>query len=265
MNLAKLSAIPARIIFLLVAVAAVQYYGDVNKEGDLLLPPTIIPAKAVRLSDLGLDSAAASAMWVYTIQQVTEHADKLPELIENVTEIDPKFSYPYAFAALTVPAFSYPRFPEKAVEIAQRGIRDADSDWRIPYYLATTYHIFFKDREKAAYYFDIASDTPGAPDKIKLISGLYGTAPNIREQTRQIWLTIYETSNDETVKERAKNYLIQLDILDALDKAISLYVQKFHKYPVTVEDLVSGRIIKEVPISPFNSKYYIENGRIFVR
>lgn len=265
MTLAKPFVNTAIIILLFEAIAISQYYSDVQKKELPLVPPTIIPEQAIKLVDLGLHSAAASAMWIYTIQNVTEHADKLPQLIENVTTIDPKFSYPYAFAALTIPSFLFPGFPDKAVEIAKKGILEADQDWRIPYYLATTYHIFFKDREEAALYFDIAARTPGAPDKIKTIAHFYGTAPSVREQTKQIWLSIYEESRDESVKETAKNYLVQIELLDSLDKAVLLYKQRYHKNPITIEDLVIGKIIKEVPVSPLGLEFYLKSGMVYVR
>lgn len=250
---------------LLLIIAYTQYYSDLRKNVRPIIPPIIIPDEVIKMGDLGLHSAAASAMWVYTIQHATENADKLPDLIESVNAIDPKFSYPYAFAALTLPAFLIPGFPEKAIEIAEKGIREADTDWRIPYYLATTYHIFLKNREKAAFYFDLAANTRGAPDKIKNLASFYGTAPNIREQTRQIWLSIYEESKDETIKDKAKNHLIHIELLDALDKAIFIYRQNYGKYPTDIEDLVRGRIIKEVPISPLGSKFIIRDGATHAR
>lgn len=250
---------------LLIAISGSQYYSDAKNKERPLIPPTIIPDQAMKMADLGLHAAAASAMWVYAIQQVTGNPDKLPQLIASVNAIDPKFSYPYAFAALVLPSFPIPGFRDKTVEIAERGIREADPDWRIPYYLATTYHIFFKNREKAAYYFDLAARTPGAPDKIKSISHFYGTASDIREQTKQIWLSIYESTGDELVREQAYNYLVQIELLNTLDKAVLLYRQKYKKYPDKIEDLVSGKIIKEVPVSPLETKFYIENGKVFVR
>ena len=205
-----------------------------------------------------MHSATASLMWVYTIQHATENADKLTDLIDNVTAIDSKFSYPYAFAALVLPDIAHS--PDKAVEIAMRGIENADPDWRIPYYLATTYHIFFQDREKAAFYFDLAARTPGANSKIQTIALSYGTAPTFREQTKLVWISIYDSSNDEIVKDRAQKYIAQIDILDFLDKAVRLYIEKYHKYPEKVDDLVIGKIIKEVPKSPLGLQFILRYG-----
>ena len=166
------------IVVLIAAIIFFQYLYDIQKNERLIVPLTIIPAQAIKILDLGMHSATASLMWIYTIQHATENADKLTDLIDNVTAIDSKFSYPYAFAALVLPDIAHS--PDKAVEIAMRGIENADPDWRIPYYLATTYHIFFQDREKAAFYFDLAARTPGANSKIQTIALSYGTAPTFR-------------------------------------------------------------------------------------
>lgn len=247
----------------LCGVVLFQYYYDLQKKERPLLPPTIIPAGALKIIDLGLHSVAASAMWVYTIQQASDHPDKLPELIENVTEIDPRFSYPYAFAALVLPDIS--NSPKKAVELAKKGIELADPDWRVPYYLGTTYHIFFHDRKNAAFYFNLAASTPGATERLKFIASSYGTAPTLREQTRQIWISIYENSNDEIVKERAYNNIVHLEILNELDKALGIYVRRYLRLPEKIEDFVTSGIVKEVPKSPLGLRFYFESGRVVAR
>jgi len=241
---------------LLGAIVGSQYYYDLQKKERSLSPLTIIPAQAVKIADLGLHSAAASALWVYTIQQVAEHPNKIAELIENVNEIDPKFSYPYAFAVLVLPDIS--GSPGQAIEIALVGIKNADPDWRLPYYLATVYHVFSKDREKAAFYFDLAARIPGAPSVVRSMPVRYGKYGTVREQTKQIWMSIYENSDDEFIKERMLGYLEQLNILELLEKAVVLYVQKYGSYPKKISDLVTGKILKEAPKSPIGLEFYLD-------
>ncbi len=239
---------------LLVAIITFQYYFDLEKIDRPLIPPTVIPAQAIKLGDLGLHSAVSAAMWIYTIQQLGTYGNKLPELIKNINDVDPKFSYPYAFSALVLPSFG---FTKQGIEIAKHGIDKADPDWRIPYYLATTYHIFLKDRKNAALYFSIAANTPGAPENIKSIAARYGTTTDALEQTKQIWISLYKTSNDEFVIERAKNYITHIEIIEALDKAISLYKQRYGHQPKTIDDLVTGKILKAIPQSPLGVKFKI--------
>ena len=250
-------------IALLVVIVTTQYYFDIQKKTRPVMPLNTIPVEIIKMVDLGLHSAAASLMWIYTIQQVTDYPEELPKLIRTINKLDPRFSYPYAFGALILPAFG---MNSQAVELAKQGISDADPDWRIPYYLATTYHIFLKDRKNAALYFDMAAKTSDAPENIKIIASRYGTSKNVREQTKTIWESIYENSNDELVKENAKAHLIHIETVELLEKAVSIYKQKLGKYPENISDLVSVKILKAIPPSPFGLEFYLDaGGRVLVK
>ena len=247
----------------LITIAVTQYYFDIQKKSRPLIPPNTIPAEIIKMVDLGLHSAASSLMWIYTIQQVTDYPEELPNLIQNVNKLDPRFSYPYAFGALILPAFG---MNNEAIELAKQGIENADPDWRIPYYLATTYHIFLKDRKNAALYFDMAAKTLNAPENIKVVASRYGTSKSSREQTKTIWESIYENSNDELVKESARAHLIQIEILELLEKAVSIYKQKLGRYPENINDLVSAKILKAIPPSPFGLEFYLgKDGAVLIK
>lgn len=253
----------AFIILLLAFAAGFQYFFDLRKKERPLAPLTVIPAQAIKLGSLGLDSAAASFMWIYTIQQFTDYPYDLPRLIKTVNALDPKFSYPYAFAAFILPAF---KATDQAVEIAKEGIDKADPDWQIPYYLAATYHSHLKDRKNAALYFDLAANTPGAFEGARVVASRYGTRTNVRDQTKEIWESIYETSRDELVKESAKNHLVHIGLVEALEKAVSLYRQKYGTYPKDINNLVAKKIIKQIPASPFEVEFGLgEKGAVLTR
>ncbi|MDP3792122.1 MAG: hypothetical protein Q8Q89_00090 [bacterium] len=243
-------------ILLLAGVVCSQYYFDLEKRSRPSIPPTTIPAQAIKISNLGLHSVSSAIIWLYAIQQLLDHPNKVPELIKITNELDPKFSYPYAFAALVLPAFN---FTDQAIEIAKKGVADARSDWRIPYYLATTYHIFLQDRKNAALYFSIAADTPDVPENIKFLAASYGTSQYL-EQTKQIWLSIFETSDDEFVIEKAKNHIIHIEVLEFLEKAVSLYRQKYGIYPSNMSELINKKVIKETPHSPLGVSFEIGKG-----
>lgn len=248
-------------ILLLMGVVYSQYYFDLEKKGRSSIPETTIPAQVIKISNLGLNSVSSAIIWIYTIQQLFDHPNQVPKLIKITNELDPKFSYPYAFAALVLPAFN---FTDQATEIAKKGIANAEPDWRIPYYLATTYHIFLKDRENAALYFSIAASTTGVPENIKFIAARYGTSQYL-EQTKQIWLSIFETSDDGFVVEKARNHVIHLEMLEILEKKVSLYKQKYGLHPSNIAELINKKIIKEVPQSPLGVNFEIgKDGKIII-
>jgi|SRR3989344_4661207 len=257
------------IIFLIFisAVATSQYFLDFVRPKYSEVPPMLLPAQAIKLSDLGLHAAASGLIWVQAIQNMfapgTKNQLMLPSYLNVVNNLDPRFSYPYAFGALVLPDL---KFVDEAIKIGERGIRDADSDWRIPYYLATTYHIFKHDRVNALKYFDIAARTINAPDSVKKIALNYGSAPDIRQQTKQIWISIYETSEDEIIRERAKLYILHYEYIELLEKAASIYKQKLGSYPDNLGKLVTSRILKEIPEDPFGFDYTIDSkGRVNIK
>jgi len=158
------------------------------------------------------------------------------------------------------------KFIDEAIEIGERGLREADSDWRIPYYLATTYHIYKHDRTNAIKYFDIAIRTANVPDSVKRIALNYGAVSDIRQQTKQIWISIYETSGDEIVRERARLYILHYEYIELLERASNIYKQKTGDYPDSLDKLVSGRILKEIPKDPFGFEYMIDSrGRVSIK
>ncbi|MBI3627615.1 MAG: hypothetical protein HY220_02625 [Candidatus Sungbacteria bacterium] len=257
-------ALPIKIFIPLALWALIitsQYQWDRLRGKTDPLPFLVPPPRTVRAIDLGLHNAAANLLWLNTIQEFSDirwkHYEKIfVSNINTINELDPKFSYPYAFAAIIIPAID-PAKTNIAIEIGKRGVLNSPADWRIPYYVALDYHTLGK-RADAARYFDIASRVPGAPEAVKTIAANYGAAKNIRVQTEQIWTSIYETSNDEVLRERAKLYIEHFQILDILDKAVAQYKQKTGSFPVSLDDLVKKQIIRFIPPDPFSIRYTID-------
>lgn len=221
---------------------------------------SLLPASVMKIVDVGLHSATASLLWVNTIQQLGTFDSPYTTFLDDIQTInalDQKFSYPYAFAILMAPTFARTQIPE-VVDIAKQGIQNAAPDWRIPYYLAVTYHMIFKDRVNAVKYFAVAAGVPGAPESTKFVAAMYGSSASYREQTKQIWVSIYESSNDDIVREQAKTQIVHIEILDAVDRAIQIYKKQRGVYPKKVDDLVIAHILKEIPEDPFGFTFTID-------
>lgn len=256
------TAIRWGILFLsLSGVVLSQYLYDLSRTIIRDQPKFSLPAPVIRVVDLGAHSAAASLLWLNTVQRTGEFKAKfLNEDLRLVTALDPKISYPYAFGILILSFFDE---IDAALELGERGIREADPDWRIPYYLAVVYHTNFSNRARALELLELASRTPGAPEGILKVLAYYGTRPNFREETKSLWAGIYETSRDEFLRERAGNFLLHLEILDLLEKGAAIYRQKFGKNPQTPGDLVGTGILPEIPPSPLGFSYgFDEEGRV---
>jgi len=251
---------------MLSAIVVLQIFSDREKAKAIYSEPIVLKSDMIRLTDFGLHNAVADLLWLASIQYFggweSRTNEKMSEYLFNATELDPQFSYPYAFGVLILPGINQ---TDKALELGQKGVDLKLSDWRIPYYMATTYYITKDDATNAAKYFDIAANTKGAPDNIAHIAARFGSNTSKRAQTIQIWQGIYETTNDEVVKERAKNYIIHLQIMDILDQAISIYFDQNKKYPENISDLVQAKIINQVPLDPFGFEYIVTDGKATIK
>lgn len=241
-------------------IIASQIFSDGAKAKMEKPSPLVMPAKVAEIIDLGLNNAAADLYWLAAIQYFGDWQDdnytKLVNYIKAANELDPKFSYPYAFGALILPSLGQ---TDEAIAIAKDGIANSDPDYRIPYYLAVTYFLNKQDYTSAAYYFDLAARTPGAPDNVKTISASFNSRPDLRSQSIAIWTSIYENTNDEVVRERAKAYILHYEILNLLENAAAQYNKMTGSYPQNIEDLVSTKILKAIPADPFSFSYYIDS------
>lgn len=248
------------IVILLGGIYVSQYFYDQSRSKRSKDQPLILPAEVVKAADLGLDSAASDYFWLASIQYFgdyrTDRYKDMAKYIDLSTQLNPKFSYPYAFGVLMLPDLG---MTSEAIKLGEKGIAEADPDWRIPYYMGTMYHINLKDYTNAAKSFDLAAKTNGAPSSIQQIAASYATRPDLREQTKQIWIGILENSNDEVVKERAGTYVYHYEILDLLEQAAKVYKDKFGVYPDPIEKLVEVKILKEIPNDPFGFKYEIDS------
>lgn len=255
-------------VFLAVIAGIVvsQYFFDQNKAKIDPIEPLVLRSEVVKAADLGLHNAAADVAWLASIQYFGGRSKtnyvKLPEYLNLSANLDPKFSYPYAFGVLILPSINK---TDQGIDLAKKGIKEAEPEWRIPYYLATTYHINKNDTKDAAYYFDLAANTKGAPDNVRKIAAGYGSRSDLRSQTEQIWEGIYESTDDEVIKERAKNYIIHFELLSFLEQAAQKYQTINGRLPAAATDLVPS-VLKEIPADPFGFQYkFDETGRAVVQ
>lgn len=246
----------------------IQYQFDQNKQKQSVPEPLVLRPEIVRAADLGLHNAASDTAWLAAIQYFgggqTQTYEKLPDYLFLSADLDTRFAYPYAFGALILPGANK---VDEGIRIAKLGIEREIPDYRIPYYLASTYHITLNDQKNAALYFDVAANTTGAPAGIKRVAANYGARPDLRSQTRDIWQGILETSKDDVVKEKAQNYIDHFDLMTELEKLAKIYKERNGAYPADVDQLITEKILPNVPADPFGFQYKFnaETGRAEIK
>ena len=244
---------------LFVAIIGVQLQYEQIKARQAFMPLHIYPTRVIRAADLGLHNGVAALIWLNAIQQIGTVSGSYQGLVSDidaVTELDPKFAYPYAFAELVIPGFDKSAVDDVIV-IGERGVRYVD-DWRVPYYLASAYLFYKDDRANAAKYFDIAARNPSMPIKMRETTKNFGTQIDKRMETKDIWQSIYESTDDEVLRDQATANLIHIEIIEGLEKAIVEYKRRVGKFPSHVDDLVTARVIREIPTDPHGFVYGVD-------
>ena len=252
---------------LLALVVTIQFLYDEEKEKRPKPSPYVLSAEVVRAADLGLHNAASDMIWLSAIQYFgdwqTDKFQKIDDYLFLSSDLDPKFSYPYAFGVLILPSVD---MADQAIELGEKGIENVQDDWRIPYYMATTYHIHKEDQANALKYFDLAANTEGAPENIKFVATIYGSNADMRAKSKTVWQGVFENSEDEVVIERAYNYVFHYEILELLEDAAQKYKEKIGSYPSELDLLVSANILTEIPADPLGFELTItETGRATIK
>lgn len=232
-----------------------------NVSVNVLIEPHPLPADVLKKSSLGLNNLIADVIWLQTIQYYGgglpyERYRELAKLIETTTELDPKFAYPYSFGLLILPGEG---FTKEAIKLGEKGLKNPNlkNNWEIPYYMAITYRFNLKDKKQAAKYFEMASKRPGAPEMAGLMAGINYEKANQRLVAYKIYEGLYKKASNSYVRQRAKDYMDHLVIMESLERAGQIYKEKYGNFPVAVQDLVTKKIIQGIPEDPLKRGFVI--------
>lgn len=254
------------IVLLIFAIASTQFLYDATK----VAPPSGstggLSPETVRMFDMGFHSTVASFLWVSAMPEILDLFNQKTEYITDVaylTTVDPKLAYPYAFSILTLPAIptstGFSDGLSDAMALGAQGLKDADPDWRIPYYLAFNYYVELHDMKDAALYFDMAARTPGVPYYAQRFAENFGNEQKDRDRTIALWETIRDSSNDPDTQARAQAYIDHLEIFDYLEAAAAQYKKLYGAEPTALSDLVAKGIIPAIPQDPFGEIFIINS------
>jgi len=240
--------------------------GKIQTTYNEYIEPEPLSAQATRYASFGATEFTADLYWLKLIQYYgggdpSGQYRKLAELFNTVTDLSPKFLPAYQTGLLILPGEG---FTDQALALSQKGKKNLPDSWEIPYYTGLVKHIYKKDYVAAAEEFNAASKLPGAPEITKYFAALYYNQADQRQVAYALFQTIYQTSTDTYVKDRAQKYLGHLDGEFALEDAVSTFHQKFGRNPATLAELVDKKILSALPTSPlgFEYKYDAQTGQI---
>ncbi len=266
-RISGLWTIPA-VMALYLLIALSQYQADLYRPSPNF-PPGTASLRLIQALDLGLHSAVASILWLDTRTELPFLQYGYPKFagdLNVINALDPKWSTPYAYTVLVLPdAVDLPNRLSETIKVGEKGIEKADPDWRIPFYMGALYQLDLKDDRNAARYFDITARTEGVPETIRRFATNYGFFPTLRDKVRGIWLQIYSSAQDKDTRDRAKAYMIRMDIVEYLQKALDRYHSLYGTYPSKIQTLADEKLVPSIPRDPFGFEFGIEDGVVAIK
>jgi len=257
------------------------------------LPPEIaeenlfFKSDTLKLMSFGFDGLMADYYWSSALQyiggKVVKHEGEIQ--IDNLKPLNPRLLYPMLDAAVTLDpqftaAFAYastvlPAIDlEQAIKISEKGIAAQPENWRMYHNLG---FIYWRagDFRRAADIYNIGAGKPNAPNWMKQMSAKMQADGGSRDTARQMYRQMYESGDDEQIKEVAAARLLQFDSLDERD-LIRPILQNFQIQNgrcanawreilplLRTQKLSNGKSLRFAadgsPVDPSNSPYLIVN------
>ena len=237
-----------------------------------------IPSPTVlkRLS-LGYEGLLADIYWTRAVQYfgirhyaAAQHYDLLAPLLEITTQLDPHLLPAYEFGS----TFLAPKppngagVPQRAVALAEFGIRNNPNEWKLYYDLAFIYYTELKDYGKAADALARGSQTPNAHPFMKLLAAQMAEHAGELETARMLWEP-YLDSKDKDIRANAVAHLRAIRVeedVTALEKAVSQYQRQTGRLPSSFGELANARVLPGIPVDPLGVPYALTpDGHVVVQ
>jgi hypothetical protein len=228
--------------------------------------------KTVKRLSLGYSALLADIYWTRAVQYFgakhLKHArryDLLYPLLDITTDLDPKLTvaYEYGSVFLSQQPPSGAGQPDKAVALAEKGIRANPEFWRLYFILGFVHYIDRHDSESARVAFEQGSKVPGALPWMKVMAARMAEHSKDIGTSIALWQAVYETTPDKDVKETAQSHLASLlaerDIAE-LQLKVEAYRRQMGVPPTSWADLIHAGFIPGVPLAPKQEPYVLRAG-----
>ncbi len=245
-----------------------------------LLPPGVLPESGpqVRAAPglfasvsrkpefaFGFRNVLADIAWIEGVQVVGNRKmtlwdyDRLYDLLEVVSNFDPKFEIPYLLGGLVL-GESTPH-AQKALHVLGRGKEQYPDDWRFPFYMGFTYYFSLGGGIEGGRAMAEAARLPGSP------AYLPGLASRMLSEARapgvalSLLAPIARQESDPArravLERRIREVTVERD-LQTFEGAVEKYREKTGAVPESLSALVREGILEGIPPEPNGGNYVID-------
>jgi len=267
------------LLFCLVASTLVLRKLDSMRSGATLEEVLYITSpKALKRLSLGYNGLLADIYWTRAVQyfgwnfhEGTGRYTLLAPLLELTTALDPQLLVAYEYGAnfLASQPPNGAGMPQRAIQLAEFGIRNNPNDWHLYYDLGFIDYMELKDYAKAEDAFRRGSMVPRAHPWLKLMAALMAEHAGDLATARLLWTATYQTTNDRNVRGNAAAHLRALQVdedVPILENLVAQYRSRTGRLPERFADLEAAGMIRGTPLDPLGRPYKLTpDGRVEVR
>jgi len=235
------------------------------------------PTLLKRMS-LGYDGLLADIYWTRAVQYFgdkltrgSEHFDLLAPLLEITTALDPHLLVAYEYGA----NFLAPKIPggagqpQRAIKLAEFGIRNNPAQWHLYYDLGFIYYMELGDYANAEKAFADGAKVPNAHQVMSIMAAKMAEHAGNLQTARLMWQTTFQTTQDPNVKANAVAHLNALQVAEdvtKLEELVSRYRKKTGHLPQSFSDLTAANLLHGIPVDPLGHTYKLmPDGHVEVR
>ncbi|MFL6467912.1 MAG: tetratricopeptide repeat protein, partial [Pyrinomonadaceae bacterium] len=224
------------LVVAVLAIAGVVFASEKASQNRVVLAESYedsdleLQGKKLKGFALGSEGMLADWYWIRSLQYIGDKLVKndlsnlnienlrplnprlLYPLLDNATDLDPKFLAAYSYGAVVLPAIDV----ASAVALTEKGIANNPDAWRLYHYLGYIYWRN-KDYENAARSYDRGSAVAGSPPFMREMAASMRTRGGTRDTAYELYSQILAAADDPQSKSNAEIRLKQIDALDDID------------------------------------------------
>jgi hypothetical protein len=265
----------AALLVLLLAAAAAAH-GSARRHAPPPATHTIFQefpvGDTLRGVTLGYTNAVADALWLQAIQYfgggrfTPEGTRWAYHVLEAVTSLDPRFRPAFEFSGIAL------GLADGGIGYSNRlllkGIARYPGYWRLPFLYAYNRYFEQGDAADGARWMARAASLPGAPPYLPLLASRMFVEARTPAAAVAFLNKVLEGTTDPSLRKGIEARIVALRTEEGfvvLEEGVRRFRERFGRPPDALSELVASGVMRALPPSPVEGRYYVEPGTGKVR
>jgi hypothetical protein len=187
----------------------------------------------------------------------------LGPLINIVTTLDPQLVHAYRFGSIFLSEREPigANEPEQAIELLKKGIENNPNEWQLYRDAGFVYYWFLHDYGNAAKFFLEGSKNQKSAIWMKTFAAQLLAKGGSRDTARFLWEEVLQSSENQRMKENAREHLDQLtaeEDIETLRALVGKVEAKTGEKVLSIDQLISLGFFRKAPCDPRGFPYLLD-------